>query len=385
MRFLTAGESHGKALSIIIDSFPSNIDIDIDFVNKELAKRQRGFGRGGRMKIESDKIEMISGVRNGKSTGSPISFLIRNNDWENWEDVLSIAKKDDTLLNPILNPRPGHADLNGYIKYRLNDIRDVIERSSARETASRTAAGCFAKMILRYFEIEFYSYVFQIGSAIFQDDDFKDYSLLQEEVLNDLRCPDIKTYEKMIQEIKNAQDLGSTLGGAFKVIAINVTVGLGSYAQWDQRLDGKIAQSIMSIPAIKAVEVGYGFKSAQTGGLDFHDEIYYEAERNFYRKTNNAGGIEGGISNAENVVVSAYMKPIPTTMAGLNTVNIRSKMQDISLKERSDVCAVPAASIVGESAVAFVIADAFLEKFGTDSIEEIKENFNNYQKYIKSL
>jgi chorismate synthase len=385
MRFLTAGESHGKALNIIIDSFPSNIDIDIDFVNKELAKRQKGFGRGSRMRIESDKIEIISGVRNGKSTGSPISFLIRNNDWENWEDVLSITKKDDTLLKPILNPRPGHADLNGYIKYRLSDIRDVIERSSARETASRTAVGCFAKMILKYFDIDFYSYVFQIGSAIFHDEGFKDYSLLHEEVLNDLRCPDIKIYEKMIQEIKNAQDLGSTLGGAFKVIAVNVPVGLGSYAQWDQRLDGRIAQSIMSIPAIKAVEVGNGFKSAQTGGLDFHDEIYYEAKRNFYRKTNNAGGIEGGISNAENVVISAYMKPIPTTMAGLNTINIRSKMQDISLKERSDVCAVPAASVVGESAVAFVIADAFLEKFGTDSIEEIKENFNNYQKYIKSL
>ncbi len=386
MRFLTAGESHGRALNIIIDSFPSNIEIDIDYINKELSKRQKGFGRGGRMKIESDKIEMISGVRNGKSTGSPISFLIRNNDWENWENVLSLTKKDeDPLLKPILNPRPGHADLNGCIKYRLNDIRDVIERSSARETASRTAVGCFAKMLLRYFDIKFYSYVFQIGSAIFQDDDFKDYSILDDEILNDLRCPDQRTYKKMIEEIKKAQALGSTLGGAFKLIALNVPVGLGSYTQWDHRLDGRLAQSIMSIPAIKAVEIGNGFKSAQTGGLDFHDEIYYDSTRKFYRKTNHAGGIEGGISNGENILISAYMKPIPTTMTGLNTVNMLTKKHDLSLKERSDVCAVPAASIVGESVAAIVIADAFLEKFGTDSIEEIKENFKNYQKFIRNM
>jgi chorismate synthase len=386
MRFLTAGESHGKALNIIIDSFPSNVIIDLDYINRELSKRQKGFGRGGRMRIESDQIEIISGMRNGKTTGSPISFLIRNKDWENWEEVLRFTKKEGTLsYEPIFNPRPGHADLNGYLKYRLSDIRDVIERSSARETASRTAVGCFAKLLLKNFDIKFHNYVFQIGSIIFEDDNFKDYGLLLDEKINDLRCPDSQTYEKMIDEIKKAQSIGDTLGGAFRVIAENVPIGLGSYTQWDHRLDGKLAQSMMSIPAIKAVEIGNGFKSAKTGGLDFHDAIYYDTERGFYRHTNHAGGIEGGISNGEPLVLSAYMKPIPTTMAGLRTVNIMTKKNDVSLKERSDVCAVPSASIVGESVVAIVIANAFLEKFGTDNIEEIKENFIHYKKYIQDM
>jgi chorismate synthase len=385
MRFLTAGESHGKALTVIIDSFPSNVEIDTAFINNELSKRQKGIGRGARMKIESDKIEILSGVRDGKTTGAPICFNIKNRDWKNWEHLLSPQKQNHKTEHPVLNPRPGHADINGYIKYRLNDIRDVIERSSARETAARTAVGSFAKILLGYFGVKFYSYVFQIGKAVFNDDGFHNYGLLEREDFNDLRCPDNKVYQDMLSLIKKAQKEGDTLGGAFKVISSNVPIGLGSYNQWDNRLDANISRAIMSIPAIKAVGIGRGSKSAGAQGLEFHDEIFFDGERGFYRKTNNSGGIEGGISNGEEIIVSAYMKPIPTTMEGLNTTNIKTKKNEKSLKERSDVCAVPAASLVGEAVLAIELAVSFSKKFGGDSIDEIMQNYNNYQRFVKNI
>ncbi len=375
MRFLTSGRSHGKALVGIIDNYPSGIKIDISIINKELGRRQKGYGRGGRMDIEKDKIDIIAGVNNDISTGSPISFIIENKDWKNWK-----YRKEE----PILNPRPGHADFTGFIKYRLESIRDVIERSSARETAARTTIGAFAKIFLSALGIKIYSYVKSIGN-IGLGNDFKinnNYNLVEN---SDIRVPDPYIETKIIEEIKKAKEEGTTLGGSFKVIAKGVPPGIGSYAQWDRKLDSKIAEAFMSIPAIKAVEIGEGFNSGKMKGAEFHDEIFYEKNKGFYRKTNNAGGIEAGMSNGQDIIIGATMKPIPTTRKGLKTVNILSKEKEVSLKERSDICAVPSASIIGEAVLAIVIANFIQEKFGNDNLVEIQENMENYLKYYRNI
>ncbi|MFO7929525.1 MAG: chorismate synthase [Candidatus Humimicrobiaceae bacterium] len=376
MRFLTSGRSHGKALVGIIDGYPSGVKIDISFINKELARRQKGFGRGGRMDIEKDKADIIAGVNANISTGSPISFIIKNKDWKNWKN-----KKE----GPLLNPRPGHADFPGFLKYRLSSIRDVIERSSARETSARVATGAFAKLFLACLNIGIFSYVRSIGKASFAGS-FKvkkdNYKLVEK---SPVRCPDKETETKIIEEIKKAKKEGDTLGGSFKVIAKGLPPGIGNFIQWDSRLDSKIGEAFMSIPAIKAVEIGEGFRSGEIKGTEFHDEIHYNKNKGFYRKTNNAGGVEGGMSNGEDIVVGAVMKPIPTTRKGLKTVNISSKQADISLKERSDVCAVPSASIVGEAMLAIVLSDFIQDKFGSDNIREILENMDNYSKYYESI
>ncbi len=376
MRFLTSGKSHGKALVGIIDGYPSGVKIDISFINKELARRQKGYGRGGRMDIERDKADIIAGINGNISTGSPISFIIKNKDWENWKN-----KKED----PLLNPRPGHADFPGFLKYRLSSIRDVIERSSARETSARVAVGAFAKLFLACLGIGIFSYVRSIGKASFAGS-FKvkkdNYELVEG---SPVRCPDRETEAKIIKEIERAKKEGDTLGGSFKVIAKGLPPGIGNFIQWDSRLDSKIGEAFMSIPAIKAVEIGEGFRSGKIKGTDFHDEIHYNKNKGFYRKTNNAGGIEGGMSNGEDIVVGAVMKPIPTTRKGLKTVNIFSKKADISLKERSDVCAVPSASIVGEAMLAIVLSNFIQDKFGSDNIGEISENMDNYLKYYESI
>jgi len=391
MRFLSSGESHGKAISAIIDGFPSGVNIDFEFLNEELKRRQKGFGRGKRMNIEKDKLEILSGIRFGVTLGTPISFLIFNNDWENWKEKLSIEplKQNNSVKdNKILNPRPGHADLPGYLKYRFDDIRNVIERSSARETAARVAVGGFAKIFLKSFDINIYSIVNRIGKTginlkKIQNDLNENLFLLAEK--SDIRCPDVTIADKMKEEISRASKEGNTLGGSFILCAKGLPPGLGSYNQWDRRLDAKITHAIMSIPAIKAVEVGQGINASTSLGTNFHDEIFYSEKKGFYRNTNNAGGIEGGITNGEDIIITAYMKPIPTTVSGLRTVNIKTKNTETSLKERSDVCAVPSASIVGEAMLAIALADEIQKKFGEDNIFEILGNFNNYKTYIRNI
>jgi len=399
MRFLSAGESHGKSLVGIIDDFPSGVRINLDLINGELARRQRGYGRGKRMSIEQDKIEILSGIREGVSIGSPISFLIQNQDWKNWKEIMSTNSIDETLKyvdeaskdkfgEIISNPRPGHADLSGAIKYRFDDIRNVIERSSARETAVRVAVGAFAKQLLSYFKIKIFSFVYRIGSSGFSEDlNYYDFNedFLKEADESEVRCPDKNLTEKMKQEIDSAKENGDTLGGKFILYAKNVPIGLGSYSQWDKRFDAKIVFNIMSIQSVKAVEIGNGIRSSKNSGINSHDEIFYDKKRSFYRKTNNAGGIEGGISNGEDIIVAVYVKPIPTTMKGLHTVNLKTKENELSFKERSDICAVPAASIVGESMLAITIADLIEEKFGKDNLSEMLENFKNYKNYISCL
>lgn len=392
MRFLSSGESHGKALAGIIDDFPSGADIDFNFISRELKRRQSGYGRGKRMDIEKDKIEIISGIRNGITTGSPISFLIFNKDWENWKEKMSLEAKqiseNDFEESAILNPRPGHADFSGFIKYRLNDIRDVIERSSARETAIRVAAGSFAKILLKAFDIYVYSFVEQIGQIklnykIAQNKLDENLFFLAEN--SEVRCPDKEVSNKMKNEIDMAIKNKDTIGGKFTLFVKGLPIGLGSYSQWDRRLDAKIAHAIMGIPAIKAVEIGSGVLSSSLSGVNFHDEIFYSKKNGFYRKTNNCGGLEGGVTNGEDLIISAYMKPIPTTMTGLKTVNIKTKENEISLRERSDVCAVPAASVVGEAMLAIILCDALQDKFGRDNLSEMLENFKNYKEYIKNI
>ena len=388
MNFKTAGESHGKGLVGIINDFPSGIAIDPIIIDNELRRRQKGYGRGGRMAIEKDRVELISGIRKGLTTGSPISFIIRNKDWENWQDLMSIFPdpNEDKDENKLLAPRPGHADFTGFIKYRLNTIRDVIERSSARETAARVCVGSFAKIALEIIGIKVFSYVNSIGKVALN----KSINIQGKEVLNaieksELRCPDVPITKKMMKEIDLAKKAGDSIGGSFKIIITGTPPGLGSFTEWDKRLDARLSYAVMSIPAIKAFEVGNGAASGATSGLDFHDEIFYQEDKGFFRKTNRAGGIEGGMSNGEDIIIGATMKPIPTTTKGMHTVDIKSKKDTVSIKERSDVCAVPSAAIVAEGAIAIEIFKAVQKKFGGDNIAELVENLNNYKKYIRQI
>lgn len=388
MNFKTAGESHGKGLVGIINDFPSGIAIDPVIIDNELRRRQKGYGRGGRMAIEKDRVELISGVRKGLTTGSPISFIIRNKDWENWQDLMSIFPdpNKDKDEDKLLAPRPGHADLTGFIKYRLNTIRDVIERSSARETAARVCVGSFAKIALEIIGVKVFSYVRSIGKVSFTESiNIQDKKVLNAIEKSQVRCPDVSSTKKMMKEIDMAKKAGDSIGGSFKIIITGAPPGLGSFTEWDKRLDARLSYAVMSIPAIKAFEVGDGAASGATGGLDFHDEIFYRENKGFFRKTNRAGGIEGGMSNGEDIIIGATMKPIPTTTKGMHTVDIKSKKDTVSIKERSDVCAVPSAAIVAEAAVAIEIFKAVQKKFGGDNIAELVENLNNYKKYIRQI
>ncbi len=386
-RFLTSGESHGYSLNAIIEGAPAGLEFDIDFINNELKRRQSGYGRGDRMKIESDSVAVKSGVRLGKTLGSPICLEILNQDWENWQIPMSIEKVDltDDNLNEINSKkitkiRPGHADLAGCIKYNQSDIRNILERSSARETAARVAVGAVAKMILSQFNIKFYSYVTQIGSV--KIDNVNPEDVLAEQIeCSDLRCVDSAFVELMKSEIDNAKSKGETLGGSFEVVVKNLPVGLGSYVHWDKRLDGLLAQAVMSVPAVKSVEFGLGADVASTLGSKTHDEIFYENGK-YLRKTNNAGGIEGGMTNGEDLLIRASMKAIPTMKTPLNSVCIDTHEPYHAHFERSDTCAVPACAVVTESMAAIILVDVFLEKFGHDNIEQIKSNFESYLKML---
>lgn len=376
MRFLDAGESHGRFLTAIVEGMPSNIQIDVSKINYELERRQKGFGRGGRMSIERDEVEIVSGISLGKTTGAPITLIIRNRDYENWKETLSDPKRDK-----MLRPRPGHGDLNGIIKYDLDDIRDVLERASARETAVRTAVGALASIFLGYFNITVKSRVVQIGN-VKDDTDIDDADFKYAEA-SDMMCSNETFEETVIEEIKKAKDKGDTLGGKFEVIVENVPPGIGSYSQWDRKLDGKLAGALMSIQGIKMVEIGGGGDSSGILGSKFHDEIYYSNDIGYYRKSNNAGGIEAGISNGEDIIIRATMKPIPTLKIPLASVDISTKEPNIAAFERSDICAVPSASVVARNVCMWEIACAFLDKFGGDSIGEILESYQRYMEYLK--
>jgi len=394
-RFLTAGESHGKCLTAIIEGVPAGLEIILEDINKQLARRQQGYGRGGRMQIEKDKAVITSGVRHGFTTGSPIALVIENKDWENWTISMSTepVDTDNAEIREILaqkkitHVRPGHADLSGALKYNHTDVRNILERSSARETAVRVAVGALAQIILNQFEIEIFSHVIQIGSAKVEEKDLpEDFSILKEKAENsNVRCVDEKTSEEMRKTIDKAAEEGDSLGGIFEIIALNCPVGLGSFVHWDRRLDGQIAQAVMSIPAIKSVSIGLGEDSVKIFGSQMHDEIFLKDKTNCYhRKTNNAGGIEGGMSNGMPIIVKAAMKPIPTLKKPLNSINLETGKEHVAHYERADVCAVPAASIVGEAMLAITLVNAFLEKFGGDSLVEIKSNFENYKNIYQS-
>jgi len=390
-RFLTAGESHGKCLTAIIEGVPAGIEIDIDFINGELARRQQGYGRGGRMLIEKDKAEITSGVRHGITTGAPIALVILNKDWENWTIPMSTTPVDlndkdicDLISQKrITKVRPGHADLAGAFKYNHTDVRNILERSSARETAVRVAVGAVAQCVLNKFNIEIFSHVVQIGSVKIDEKNIpQDFAKLKSQAENsELRCADTNTTQKMKEIIDLAGKEGDTLGGIFEVIALNLPVGLGSFVQWDKRLDGQISQAMVSVPAIKSVNIGIGEEAGKIEGSKAHDEIFpKENSADYLRQTNFAGGIEGGMSNGMPILVRAAMKPIPTLRKPLKSIDLETGKEHIAHYERSDVCAVSAASVVGEAMLAIVLANAFLEKFGGDSFAEIKNNYENYKK-----
>lgn len=391
IRFLTAGESHGKCLTLIIEGMPAGLRLFAQDMDRDLKRRQIGYGRGGRMKIESDKAEITAGLRNGVTLGSPIAVTIQNKDWENWREIMSSEEFaiPDSDLREITRPRPGHADLAGGIKYHQKDLRNILERASARETAARVVAGAVTKRFLAEFGIYVTSFVSQIDGIEAPVCDylpFSEFDDFQERLDNShLRCPDPEAEKRMMEAIDNAKSEGDSLGGVFQVMVFNVPSGLGSHVHWDRRLDARLAFAVMSIPAIKGVEIGLGFEAARRRGSQVHDEIFYEAGKGFYRKTNNAGGTEGGISNGETIVIKAAMKPIPTLSRPLRSVDLISKEAFEASKERSDVCAVPAAGVVGEAVVAIEIANALLEKFGGDCISEIKQNFRAYKEYISEI
>ena len=441
LRFLTSGESHGRALTGILEGIPSGFLISSADIDRDLRRRQGGYGRGGRMKIESDHAEILSGVRFGKTTGSPISILIENKDWENWKDIMkaegmelranseltkeSISNvsvpvipacresfreeglrtsrndKQCGFTNGLISkyvtcPRPGHADLAGALKYDHRDIRNILERSSARETAMRVALGAIAKKFLSEFDIRIGSYAIQIGSQqlAISSQNFKKKDLLkafEAAEKSPVRCPDPKVSKDMIRLIDKAIKEGNSLGGIFEVFITGVPVGLGSHVQWDRKLDGRLAQALMSIQAIKGVEIGLGFEMAGKFGSEVMDEIFYRSTKykvqstKFYRKTNNAGGVEGGMSNGMPVIIRAAMKPIPTLRKPLMSVDINTKEVFKAAYERSDICAVPAAAVVAEAMAALVTADAFLEKFGGDSKKEITRNYRSYISYLNTF
>ena len=379
-KFTTAGESHGKALVAIIEGVPAGLPVDVAEINHELWRRQQGYGRGGRMKIETDTVEILSGVRHGKALGSPIALTIENKDFVHWQDVMSSAELDAQPKNPrlVTRPRPGHADLAGGQKYQTRDLRDILERASARETAARVACGAIAKQLLARFGVEIKSHVVKLGShpEHLLEKTWEEIAAISDN--SPLNCADTNAEQQMIAHIDQAKADGDTLGGVFEVVAKGLPVGLGSHTSWDAKLDGRIARAIMSIHAIKAVEIGEGVANAGRRGSEVHDEIFHYGEA-FSRSTNRAGGLEGGITNGEELRVRGYMKPISTLRKPLASVDIDTKKASDAAFERSDITAVPAAGVIGEAMLAAVLANEMCEKFGGDSLDEMKRNFEGYQ------
>ncbi len=394
LRFLTAGESHGRGLVAILEGVPSGLAIDFDRITQDLRRRQGGYGRGRRMTIESDRAEFLSGVRRGRTTGAPIAFLIANKDWENWQLTMHVeAEPPDGATGarraPVVRPRPGHADLAGGLKYEHEDLRDVLERASARETAARVAVGAVARQILQSLDIEVASHVTGIGDVVLPLEPVIAFQAVRA-IPDDspLHCADTDAQTAMIAAIDRAREAGDTLGGSFEVVARGLPAGLGSYVQWDRKLDGRLAQAMMSIPAIKAVGIGSGVEAARRPGSRVHDEIVARHDRDadqpaITRPTNRAGGLEGGVSNGEELRVSGYMKPISTLMKPLRSVDLTTFEAAPAAIERSDVCAVPAAAVVGEAVVCVILADAVLERFGGDTMRQLQAHFRDTTTHMR--
>ena len=385
-RFLTAGESHGECLTAIIDGVPAALPLAEADLNEDLARRQRGYGRGGRMKIERDQVHISGGVRWGLTLGSPIALTITNRDWENWKATMSVGPPEPgAAAKQVTRPRPGHADLAGAMKYGHRDIRNVLERSSARETTARVAVAGVAKRLLAEFGITILSHVTELGGIrVAPDLDLPWEEIRRRAEASEVRCADPAAEAEMIVAIDDAKAKGDTLGGVFEVVALGCPVGLGSYVQWDRRLDGRIAQALSAIQAIKGVEFGLGFETARRPGSQAHDEILLDAQGGFRRASNNAGGLEGGVTNGQPVVVRAAMKPLSTLRTPLRSVDVATKEAVEAVVERSDVSAVPAAGVVGEAMLALALVTPFLEKFGGDSIDEIRRNYRAYQDALRS-
>jgi chorismate synthase len=387
LRFLTAGESHGPELVAVVEGVPAGFEIDIAKVNYDLARRQKGYGRGGRMLIEKDEARPVSGIRFGRTMGSPVTLIVVNRDFKNWEKRTSADPADRGEAKVVTRPRPGHADLAGVLKYNLEDIRDILERASARETTARVAIGGLARQMLTPFGIDIVGYVVSIGATIAKTP--ADMSIEQlRRVTEDsqVRVADSDAERAIIEEIDACKKTGDTLGGIVEVVAAGLPVGLGSHVQWDRKLDGRLAHALLSLQAAKGVEFGMGFESARVRGSALHDEIGYDAAaRRFTRHSNNSGGTEGGMSTGEPLRVRVAFKPLSTLMRPLRSADIRSKEEAVGAIERSDVCAIPAAAVIAESVVAFELANAFLEKFGGDSLAEITRNWRGYLDQVREF
>lgn len=373
LRFLTSGESHGKCLVAILEGMVAGLGIDVQDIDRDLKRRQEGYGRGGRMAIEKDAAEVLSGVRSGKTIGGPIALMIPNKDFKINE--LPVVKR----------PRPGHADLVGAVKYGREDVRDILERASARETAARVAVGAICKIFLKEFSIEILSHVVSIGGVRADTAGMGFDTIRKQSADSPMRCADKEAEKRMMARVDEAKASKDTIGGIFEVVVKGAPMGLGSFVHYDRRLSAKLCAALMSIQAVKGVEIGMGFKVSETLGKDVHDEIFHDTKKGFYRKTNNAGGFEGGVTNGENLVLKAATKPYSTLMSPMGSVNIDTKEKEVATVERSDVTAVPACGVVGEAMVAFELANSFLEKFGGDSLKETKRNFDGYLKQISEF
>jgi chorismate synthase len=397
LRYFTAGESHGPCLTAMIDGVPAGFPVDVAKINHDLWRRQQGYGRGGRMLIEKDEVEIRSGIRWGETLGSPVALGIENRDWKNWTKKMSSAPEDRDEKIAVTKPRPGHADLTGILKYNHSDIRNVLERASARDTVSRTAVGSFCKQLLSPFGIKVMGYLRSLGNIEAKSDGMTYEEIFARAEESPVRIADKDAEEKMIALIDDCKNKGDTLGGIFEVVVLGLPPGLGSHTQWDRKLDGRLARALMSVQAIKGVEIGLGFEMARRRGSQVHDEIFFDPNKmvgegtprivptGFYRGSNNSGGTEGGMTNGSPLVVRAAMKPISTLMSPLKSVDLKSKQPADASVERSDVCSAPAAAVVGEAVVAFELAAAFLEKFGGDSLREITRNYEGYLEQIKQF
>ncbi|GJL64334.1 MAG: chorismate synthase [Nitrospirales bacterium] len=385
LRYLNAGESHGRCLMAVLEGVPAGLPLTAEDIDVDLVRRQGGYGRGGRMRIEKDRIEFSCGVRKGKTLGNPLGLTIENKDWKNWVDIMAAEPGPPVTERVVTRPRPGHADLVGAIKYGHRDIRNVLEKASARETAIRVAIGGVAKALLAQFDMRVVSYTTEIGrvKAPIATDPLSAYEQAEQ---SQVRCHDSVAGDKMIELIRSAKHKGDSLGGVFEVVVTNPPIGLGTYAQWDRRLTARLAMAAMSIQAMKGVEIGMGFEAARSFGSEVHDDIYPgDQGQTFLRKTNNAGGLEGGITNGQPIVLRVAMKPIATLYSPKHSVDIQTKEPFEATVERSDICTVPAAGVVGEAVIAFEMANVMVEKFGGDTLEEMKRNFDAYQEYVKSF
>jgi len=385
-RFTTAGESHGRALVAIVEGLPAGMPVSVDQINHELKRRQWGYGRGGRMKIEQDTAEILSGVRHGLTLGSPLALIIQNKDWENWTDVMAVEARElaPGKSRSLTRPRPGHADLAGGQKFGARDLRNVLERASARETAARVVCGALAKQLLESFAVEIRSHVTQLGGIpdVPLELTFEQIVAIPEDA--PLRCADTEAQKRMVEAIDQKREAGDTLGGIFEVVTRGVVPGLGSHTAWDLKLDGRLAHAVMSIPAVKAVSIGAGIEASSLPGSEVHDEIAYNNEtKDFIRDTNRAGGLEGGVTNGEELRVRGHLKPLSTLRRPLRSVDIDTKQEQSAAFERSDITAVPAAGVIGEAMVALVLAEAMREKFGGDSMGEMRRNYEGYREQLR--